>query len=321
MGGLNTVELMVGRVLPTVLCLVLAGGCGSSALPSSDGSAGTGGSVGSGGTPGTGGATGGSPGTGGASTGGAPGTGGATGGAPGTGGSPATGGAPGTGGSPGDGGTGCNCGVFAPYRKCCGSRCVNPANDPLNCGDCGNRCPADKPLCDGGTCKQPACNITTCNSGTCCGSMCCSANQLCCDAAGPISGFTTCHTITTDQPTCPAGCAPLCVSDRNLKQAIEPVDPQEVLERLSRLPISRWRYRTEADNIRHMGPMAQDFKQAFGLGDTDRAYNPIDAHGVAFAAIQALQQLADEQQRRIDKLEREKRTLERRLRALETRAQ
>jgi hypothetical protein len=151
--------------------------------------------------------------------------------------------------------------------------------------------------------------------------MCCGAGQICCSVEGPISGFVGCFTPTADQPTCAAGCAPLCISDRNLKQSIQPVEPQEVLERLKHLPISRWRYKSETEGVQHMGPMAQDFKQAFGLGDTDRGYYSVDAHGVAFAAIQALQQQAVEQQRRIDKLEREKRALERRLRSLETRAQ
>ena len=44
-----------------------------------------------------------------------------------------------------------------------------------------------------------------------------------------------------------------------------------------------------------MGPMAQDFYRAFGLGDTDKAINSIDSSGVAFAAIQGLnQKLTDE---------------------------
>jgi hypothetical protein len=37
----------------------------------------------------------------------------------------------------------------------------------------------------------------------------------------------------------------------------------------------------------HLGPMAQDFYAVFGLGSTDRAYDPIDAHGVELAAIKA----------------------------------
>ena len=135
---------------------------------------------------------------------------------------------------------------------------------------------------------------------------------------GPVSSVIGCFTPTAELPSCPQGCAPLCISDRNLKRSVEPVDPQEVLAKLSQLPISRWSYRSDSDSVRHMGPMAQDFKQAFGLGDTDRGYYSVDAHGVAFAAIQALQQVAEKQQRRIERLEREKRAFERRLRALET---
>jgi hypothetical protein len=53
-----------------------------------------------------------------------------------------------------------------------------------------------------------------------------------------------------------------------------------------------------------MGPRAQDFFAAFQLGDSDRNYNPIDAHGVAFAAIQALREKLLEQDSRIERLER-----------------
>jgi hypothetical protein len=159
----------------------------------------------------------------------------------------------------------------------------------------------------------------SCNDGSCCGTACCQPNQLCCSISGPIGDFVTCHTPTKEEPTCPPGCAPLCISDRNLKRAIEPVDPDEVLARLSRLPISTWSYKADAESVRHMGPMAQDFKQAFGLGDTDRAYHAVDAHGVALAAIQALQRLNEEQGRRIEALERENRALERRLQTLERR--
>jgi hypothetical protein len=217
-----------------------------------------------------------------------------------------------------DGGATCDCGSFAGYRSCCGDRCLNLKNDPLNCGTCGNRCPTDRPFCDGGTCVKPPCNRMSCNDGSCCGDSCCSAGQICCSVEGPLAGIIGCYTPTPEQPSCPQGCAPLCISDRNLKSAIEPVDPQEVLARLSRLPISRWRYLSDPGDVRHLGPMAQDFKQAFNLGDTDRAYYSVDAHGVSFAAIQALKQTAEQQQRQIDGLLREKRSLERRLRALES---
>jgi hypothetical protein len=95
------------------------------------------------------------------------------------------------------------------------------------------------------------------------------------------------------------------VSDRNLKRDFEPVDKQAILESVARLPISTWSYKSDDPSVRHMGPMAQDFKATFALGNTDKAYNPIDAHGVSLAAIQALYERITEQDARLERLERE----------------
>lgn len=67
-----------------------------------------------------------------------------------------------------------------------------------------------------------------------------------------------------------------------------PVSSNDVLERLAELPISVWSYGFDHRTIRHLGPMAQDFAAAFGLGATDRRICAVDANGVALAAIQAL---------------------------------
>jgi hypothetical protein len=77
-------------------------------------------------------------------------------------------------------------------------------------------------------------------------------------------------------------------SDRDMKTAVRPVDPGEVLEKLATLPISTWAYKAEKEPARHMGPMAQDFAAAFGLGADERRLAPGDVGGVALAAIQAL---------------------------------
>ena len=66
------------------------------------------------------------------------------------------------------------------------------------------------------------------------------------------------------------------------------MDAQAVLQRVAALPISEWRYRTEVSAARHMGPTAQDFRAAFGLGDGDTMIAAVDADGVALAAIQGL---------------------------------
>ena len=67
-----------------------------------------------------------------------------------------------------------------------------------------------------------------------------------------------------------------------------PVDGQEILETLAALPISTWNYKKDPSSTRHLGPMAQDFAAAFGLGDSDTTINMVDANGVVMVAIQAL---------------------------------
>ncbi len=54
-------------------------------------------------------------------------------------------------------------------------------------------------------------------------------------------------------------------SDREAKEHFRPIDPQEVLSRVLALPIARWTFKTQPGE-QHMGPVAQDFWAAFGLG-------------------------------------------------------
>lgn len=76
-------------------------------------------------------------------------------------------------------------------------------------------------------------------------------------------------------------------SDRNAKTAITRVDPREILDLVSKLPVSKWEYK-DAKGEAHIGPMAQDFYAAFQLGGTEKGISSIDTAGVALAAIQAL---------------------------------
>lgn len=88
------------------------------------------------------------------------------------------------------------------------------------------------------------------------------------------------------------------LSDRNVKDNVEEVDVDELLERLAAMPIGTWNYKTQDASVRHIGPMAQDFFAAFGVGDKETLISSVDADGVALAAIQALykrtQQLQDQ---------------------------
>ena len=96
-------------------------------------------------------------------------------------------------------------------------------------------------------------------------------------------------------------------SDRSFKTNLQPVDSMEVLTSLASLPISSWNYKSQDASIRHIGPMAQDFNTAFGLGVADgsgekKFINSIDTDGVALAAIQGLYQLSQEQAAEIQSL-------------------
>ena len=91
-------------------------------------------------------------------------------------------------------------------------------------------------------------------------------------------------------------------SDRNLKTDFAPVRPEEILARLAQMPIEGWRYTNEIPGIRHVGPMAQDFKAAFGLGDSDKIIGFVDEQGVALAAIQGLNQKLEQKDSEITEL-------------------
>lgn len=97
------------------------------------------------------------------------------------------------------------------------------------------------------------------------------------------------------------------LSDRDAKESLSPVDGAELLERLASVPITTWKYKSQDERIRHIGPMAQDFHAAFGVGEDERHITSIDADGVALAAIQELYRQSQEREtelrRRIEQLE------------------
>ncbi|MBI4773601.1 MAG: tail fiber domain-containing protein [Deltaproteobacteria bacterium] len=91
-------------------------------------------------------------------------------------------------------------------------------------------------------------------------------------------------------------------SDRNLKENFGNVAAEDVLAKVAELPVSTWNYKKDTGKTLHMGPMAQDFHAAFGLGD-DTTIFPLDANGVAFAAIQEMNRKLEVQSARIEELE------------------
>jgi hypothetical protein len=99
--------------------------------------------------------------------------------------------------------------------------------------------------------------------------------------ATPVSALQVIGTVTATAFNPP--------SDRNLKENFTPVSARGVLEKVSAMPISRWNFKGDTATP-HVGPMAQDFHAAFGLGTDDKHIATVDADGVALAAIQGLNQ-------------------------------
>jgi hypothetical protein len=80
-----------------------------------------------------------------------------------------------------------------------------------------------------------------------------------------------------------------CTSSRLTKENFRLVDGEEVLARLGAIPVSTWNYITEGGAVRHMGPMAEDFHQAFGLGTDDKSIGVQDLAAVSLAAVTAVE--------------------------------
>ncbi len=126
---------------------------------------------------------------------------------------------------------------------------------------------------------------------------------------------------TTGASLAPGGGSWTSMSDRCAKEDFEPINPGEILDKVTALPLTTWKYKSQDAHIRHLGPMAQDFKAAFGVGESDTGITSVDADGVALAAIQGLNQKVESETQqtalRMQSLEAENAALKARLEKLE----
>jgi hypothetical protein len=111
-------------------------------------------------------------------------------------------------------------------------------------------------------------------------------NQFVARAAGGVDFYSN-SALTSGVRLAPGSGTWGSLSDRAMKTGVVPLDDGAVLAKVAALPVSEWRYTSER-GVRHVGPMAQDFYAAFGLGEDDRHITSIDEDGIALAAIKAL---------------------------------
>jgi hypothetical protein len=105
------------------------------------------------------------------------------------------------------------------------------------------------------------------------------------------------------------------LSDRDAKTGFADIDREDFLNRFLPLPLSTWNYKSRED-IRHLGPMAQDMYSAFGFGVDDRHISMVDADGSGLAALQGLARRLEAKRARLAALETENAELRKRLEGL-----
>jgi trimeric autotransporter adhesin len=125
-------------------------------------------------------------------------------------------------------------------------------------------------------------------------------NQFSSRAAGGYRFFTN-ATLTAGVTMSAGGSTWNAVSDRNRKENFAELDGEDILRRLRLVPVSAWNYIAEGTEVRHIGPMAQDWHAAFALNDDPLTINQGDFDGVNLAAVKAL----DDRTRELPALERE----------------
>jgi trimeric autotransporter adhesin len=113
------------------------------------------------------------------------------------------------------------------------------------------------------------------------------------------------------------GTAWSCTSSRLEKENFAEVDGEDVLRRLRVVPVTSWNGIAEGPQVRHIGPMAQDWHAAFTLNDDPLTIHQGDMAGVSLAAVQALDERTRDMPVELARLREENATLRARLERLE----
>jgi len=96
-------------------------------------------------------------------------------------------------------------------------------------------------------------------------------------------------------------------SSREFKENFQPLDGEGLLSKISNLPVEAWQFKDSDE--RHIGPVGEDFVQAFDVGTVredgtrDNMYLAAgDVAGVALAGVKELAQQNQELRRVIEEL-------------------
>ncbi len=113
------------------------------------------------------------------------------------------------------------------------------------------------------------------------------ANQFMVKASGGFIFYTN-STSTVGASLAAGSGSWSTLSDSTRKEGFKEVDYSQILEKVARLDVYTWNYKTQDKSIRHMGPTAQAFHRSFGLGENNTSISTVDIDGINMAAIKAL---------------------------------
>ena len=91
-------------------------------------------------------------------------------------------------------------------------------------------------------------------------------------------------------------------SSRDLKHEFVDLEATEILDKIGRIEVRQWSYKQRPGEI-HVGPVAEDFYELFGLGEGNTKISTIDADGVMMLAIQALKDENEQLKAKLDEQE------------------
>lgn len=128
------------------------------------------------------------------------------------------------------------------------------------------------------------------------------ANQFMVKASGGVV-FYSASDLSTGVELLPGAGSWSILSDRNSKENIEEVDGEEYLRRLEDIEVYEWSYKAQGPDVRHLGPMAQDFHEVFRIGTDSTRINSGDFAGINLLLLQELNDKVRELETQDDQVE------------------
>lgn len=144
-------------------------------------------------------------------------------------------------------------------------------------------------------------------------------NQFLIRASGGFIFYTSTD-LSTGVTLAPGAGAWSILSDSTKKENIKNISPSNYIKALDSIEVYSWNYISQNDSINHIGPMAQDFYSAFGLGNDPTTINSGDFDGINLLLLKGLNEklgIIENQNTKINNLENELENLKQKRKELE----